>query len=34
MQDLTSVKARSVPYALWKAVKEEYDRLESENGVQ
>ena len=30
MQDLSSVKARSVPYALQKAVDEEYDRLESE----
>ena len=28
MQDLSSVKARSVPYALQKAVDEEYDRQE------
>ena len=32
MQALSSVKARSVPYALQKAVDEEYDRLESDGG--
>ena len=34
MQDLSSVKARSVPYALQKAVDEEYDRLESEGIIE